>query len=292
MEYFLDQSFNALALGSVYALIALGFSVVYGVLKFLNFAHSEVFTTGVFTVYFVFQAGLKFNVPPELLVVLALAASCLLSISIAILIERLAYRPLRSAPPVSVFMSAIGVSVILQIIGVKFFGAATRGIPDINLGVEPRLMAVILLIFSFIALKYIVNFTDTGLRLRAVSENSSTAVLMGISPDKSIILAFGIGGLFSGVASLVWALSYSTVHPQMGFVIGMKCFIIAVLGSIGKLEGVFVVGIALGFLETLISAYLPSEISLLKEPIVFSILIMTLVAYPQGIFGSIRGEKV
>lgn len=292
MEYFLEQSLNGLALGCVYALIALGFSMVYGVLKFLNFAHSEVFTVGVFAVYFVFSWGAETNLPPWVIVLTGLMAGCVISGIVAILIERIAYRPIRSAPTVSVFLSAIGMSVILQIIGVKIFGAATRGIPEFELGLSPRVFAILVLVISFLILRYLVQNTTLGLQLRAVSEKADTARLMGINPEKSIMFAFLLGGLFAGVAALIWATSYGTVHPQMGFHPGLKCFIIAVLGSIGRLEGTFIVGVALGLIETYIGAYLPSDISMLRDPLVFLILFVALVVKPNGIFGSTVSEKV
>ena len=283
---------NGLALGAIYALIALGFSTVYGVLKFLNFAHAEVFTCGVFAVYLAFNWGVHIDLHPWLIIASGLLAGCITSGVVAVLIERIAYKPLRSAPTVAVFLSAIGMSVILQIVGIKIFGAATRGIPVIEIGTSPRIFAIIVLCLSFFVLRFIVHNTSIGLQLRAVSERPETSLLMGINPEKSILFAFFLGGLFAGVAALVWATSYGTVHPQMGFHPGLKCFIIAVVGSIGRLEGTFIVGVGLGLIETYIGAYLPSDLSSMRDPLVFLLLFAALVFKPNGILGRPTYEKV
>lgn len=293
MAYFLDQLTNGLALGCVYALIALGFAMVYGVLHLLNFAHSEVFTAGTYIAYFS-ETWLLARLPGRALLVLAFALtfSCLGAGLLAMAIERLAYRPLRGQPPITLMITGIAASILLQNLGLLAFGAHTRGFPTISLPWPPRGIAAAVAALSLAALYLIVHRTSFGVRMRAIGEDRETTELMGVNAERIGTLTFFVGGLFAGVAGVVWGLVYGTVHPQMGFVPGLKAFMIAVVGSIGRLDGTFVVGISLGVAEALAAAYLPSGLSAYRDPLIFLGLLLGLAARPHGLFGGAAPEKV
>lgn len=293
MDYLFDQLANGLSLGCVYALIALGFAMVYGVLKLLNFAHSEIFTTGIFVAYFS-EIWLLRRLPGQSLTVFALsmAAAGLAAGFAAVVMERLAYRPLRRQPKLMALLTAIGVSILLQNLGIHAFGAQTRGFPALALPWPPKLVAAAVLVVSFAVLYLLVHHSRIGIRMRAVSEDPETAMLMGIDPSQVVVLTFFLGGLFAGIAGTVWGLVYGTVHPQMGFYPGLKAFIIAVVGSVGSLTGTFLIGIALGVAEALAAAYLPSSLSAFKDPLTFVLLLTALVWRPAGLFGSAEPTKV
>lgn len=291
MAYFADQIFNGLSLGTVYALIALGFAIVYGVLRLLNFAHFEVFTIGTFVGYFALNL-LVVYLPGT---VAALVAVCLAGIAgglAAIMVERLAYRPIRGEPKVTALVTAIAVAILMENLGITFLSAHTRGYPKVELPLSPKVVAVVVLAGTFAFTYWLVYFTDLGLKLRAVAECTDIASLMGIRPDPVITLAFFVGGAFAGSAGVVWGLVYGTVNPQMGFVPGLKAFIIAVIGGIGNLRGTFLMGVALGILEALIAGYLTSELSGFKESVVLGVLLVLLVWRPNGVFSKPEQIKV
>jgi len=293
MAYLLDQIVNGLSLGCIYALIALGFAMVFGVLRFLNFAHSEVFTAGSFIGYFVLhRLSPRLGSSPFLLVGLAMLAAGLGAGALAVLVERFAYRPLRGYSGVTVLLSAIGVSILLQNLGIHALSAHTRGYPGVALPITPKQLALIILVLSFTLLFVLVNRTPIGTQMKAVAEDRRTAQLMGIDPARVIALVFFLGGFFAGIAGVVWGLVYGAIHPQMGFYPGLKAFIIAVVGSIGSLTGTFLAGVCLGVAESLLSAYLPSTLSAYRDPIVFTLLIAALVWKPSGILGKPTIVKV
>jgi branched-chain amino acid transport system permease protein len=293
MDYFFGQLANGLSLGCVYALIALGFAMVYGVLKLLNFAHSEIFTTGAFVAYFC-EIWLLRRLPGQPLAVFALsmAAAGLGAGLAAVVMERLAYRPLRGQPKVVALLTAIGVSVLLQNLGIHAFGAQTRGFPPLSLPWPPKPVAAMVLAVSFAVLYLLVHHSRAGIRMRAVAEDPETAVLMGVDPSRVVVLTFFLGGLFAGIAGTVWGLIYGTVHPQMGFYPGLKAFIIAVVGSVGSLTGTFLIGISLGVAEALAAAYLPSSLSAFKDSLTFVLLLAALAWRPAGLFGTAEPAKV
>jgi len=291
VSYFAAQVLNGLCLGSIYSLIALGFALVYSILRFLNFAHSEVFTSGAFAGYFTLLAlGPHFG--PWTRFAVATVVAALAAGSLAVLIERVAYRPLRHMPPVTVLLTAIGVSITLQNIGRIAFSPQTRGYPTLDLPLAPRQVGLAVLAGSFVLLWWLIYRLPAGIRIRAVAENLETARLMGIEPGRVIVLVFFLGGTFAGVAGVVWGLVYGTVQPEMGFLPGLKAFIIAVVGSVGDLRGTLVVGMALGIIEALAAGFLPSSLSALREVIVLSLLLLALMARPNGLFGSSTPVKV
>ncbi len=267
--------------------------MVYGVLRLLNFAHSEVFTFGAFAGYFTLKMAIRIapGYPTTAILVSMMSAGIGAGI-LAVIIERIAYRPIRALPKVSVLLSAIGVSILLQNIGIKIFGAHTRAYPDIEMPISPKVLAVIVLAITFSILYVFVFHTKNGIKMRAVSEDPVTARLMGINPESVIILAFFLGGFFAGIGGVVWGLLYSSIDPQMGFSPGLKAFIIAVIGSIGSLNGTFLMGISLGVLESLLLAYLPSSLTAYKDAIVFIILITLLIIRPTGLYGKIKGKAI
>ncbi|MBI2808718.1 MAG: branched-chain amino acid ABC transporter permease [Planctomycetes bacterium] len=293
MSYLGDQLINGLSLGGIYALIGLGFAMVYGVLRFLNFAHSEVFMVGTFVAYFSLL-GLLPLLPgwPLLVTVAALGLAGLGAALLAVLIERLAYRALRGQPKVTALLTAIGISILLQNLSIHWLSAHTRGFPRVDLPVPPRLFAVLVLLFSYAVLDWLIYRTDAGTRMRAVAEDPETVELMGLNPARYVVVAFFVGGLFAGVAGITWGLVYGTVHPQMGFYPGLKAFIIAVVGGVGHLKGTFLVGIALGVIEALFAGYLPAELSGYRESLVFTLLLGVLIWKPAGVFGSGEPPKV
>jgi len=293
MDYLLSQLLNGISLGGIYALIALGFAMVYGVLKFLNFAHSEVFTAGTFAAYFSLQtltSLLPYNHLLALVISMLIAGT--LAGLLAVLIEIIAYRPLRGAPPVVVLLSAIGVSIFLQNLGIFFFTPHTRGFPTLDLPVSPREIAIIILLLSFAFLYTVIYKSNIGLRTRAVSDSPDVAALMGIPASRVIMFTFFLGGFFAGIAGVIWGIVYGTVSPQMGFHPGLKAFIIAVAGSIGNLLGTFIIGLTLGVIEALASGYLPSSASAYRDAIVFGLLATFLIFRPNGLLERGDHEKV
>ena len=293
MSYFLHQCLNGLSLGAIYSLVALGFAMVYGVMKFLNFAHSEVFTTGAFAGYFSLKALLTpLTRKPELAVVLSIFIASMGAGCMGLILERVAYRPLRDKPRVTALLTAIGLSLLLQNIGIALFSAASRGYPAVILPAPPRLLAVILLLLSFFILMWLIHYTNIGIGMRAVSEDAEAAALMGLEASRIIAFAFFVGGFFAGIAGITWGLVYGVINPQMGFYIGLKAFIIAVVGGIGSLPGTFLMGLVLGFGETMLTAYLPSQLSGLHDTFFFALLLLLLRIKPNGIFGKPQVEKV
>ena len=284
MSYFFDQLLSGLALGAVYALIALGFSMVYGVLKLLNFAHSEVFTAGTFIAYF-FVAAIGTILDPWLALLCTFVVAALGAGIIASIMELVAYRPIRSEPKVSVLLTAIGVSMLLQQVGIRMLGAGSRGFPPLDLGVRPQFVAIGVLLCSGLFLCWLAYFSRMGMAIRAVAEAPDVAMLMGIDANRVVSLTFFFGGAFAGIGGVVWGIVFGIVHPQMGFPLGLKAFIIAVVSGIGNLPGVLVVGVALGIMEAVIKGYIPSDISGFSEVATYGILILCLVIRPNGLFG-------
>ncbi len=293
MTYLIDQLLNGISIGSVYALIALGFAMVYGVLKFLNFAHSEVFTFGAYLAYFTFHSLHPYlGDRPITLLLIAMGAAAIGAGTLAVAVERIAYRPLREQPAITVLLTAIGVSIVLQNLGLQALTAHTRGFPVLDLPTSPQQTALIILLLSFGLLHVLIYHSSIGIQMRAVAEDPEVAKLMGFDPDRVIIFVFFVGGFFAGIAGVTWGLVYGTVHPQMGFLPGLKSFIIAVVGSAGSLTGTFLIGLSLGIAEALVAGFLPSELSAFRDAIVFILLTAAIVWKPQGIFGNSVPEKV
>ena len=297
------------ALGSVYGLIALGYTLVYGILFMINFAHGEVFMWGAFTAWFA-ATGLNetgiMDANPLLAFLLVLATAMLVSMVVAILLERIAYRPLRGAPRLVPLITAIGASLFLQYTARGFFGSGVRAYPNFGLfsgsvTIGPLLISVsdlvviVAAVALMVALYFFINRTRTGRAMRAVSEDKDVAAMMGINVDRIIVTTFAIGGLLAGAAGILYTLLFNQVDFFMGFLPGIKAFTAAVLGGIGNVVGAVLGGLVLGVLEQvgpnlfLLGYNIPSP-NQLKDVIAFSVLVLVLIFRPSGILG--RKEDV
>jgi len=289
---FIQQLINGLALGSVYALLALGYTMVYGIIQLINFAHGEIYMIGAFAGYYA-SSVLKLPLIPTLLA--AMAASAILGI----LIEKIAYKPLRKSPRITLLITAIGVSLLLQNIMSKFVGTAPKHFPEL-INLEPITLGALqldwktILMFAVsallvILLQFIVYKTKVGKAMRAASFDIEAASLMGINVDNTISLTFAIGSALAGIAGVLVAISYPSITPYIGVMPGLKAFVAAVLGGIGSIPGALIGGLSIGLLETLSKAYISTTFS---DAIVFGILIIILLIKPAGLLGKKTNEKV
>lgn len=294
MTYFLQQVINGLQLGFVYALIALGYTMVYGIVRLINFAHGDVFMLGA---YFGFYALGKYNLPFPLAIVSAMLGCAITGMAI----EKIAYKPLRMAPRISLLITAVGVSLFLEYFtSLKFvFGpnylAYPRpfsivnfnlaGITVTNIQIIVFGVAIILLVFLY----FFVQKTKTGMAMRAVAYDKETAQLMGISLSKIISITFGIGSALAGAGGVLYGIAYPQINPFMGIMPGLKAFVAAVLGGIGILPGAVIGAVIMGVVEVLTQAFISST---LRDAVAFSILIIVLLVKPTGILGKRPTEKV
>ena len=293
---FLQQLINGLSLGSVYALIALGYTMVYGIVKLINFAHGDILMLGAYSGYFVLR---QFGTTPVGMFLAFIFAMVVCAV-ISILIERFAYRPLRSAPRLNSLITAIAVSLILQN-GARvlpFIGPNPRQYPtmetvNLNLGVVSisniQLIVIALSAILMIVLNYIINYTKTGKAMRAVSYDMQAASLMGISVNKTIAFTFALGAVLAAAGGVLYATAYPQIEPTMGTMPGLKAFVAAVLGGIGSVPGAMLGGYILGIAETMTKGFLVSQFS---DAISFSILIIILLVKPTVILGEKMRVKV
>jgi len=303
-EVWFDLSMSGLALGGVYALIALGYTLVYGILRMINFAHSEVFMSGPFTAVFVAEALNRagyIDSQPVLSLLLITVVSAAVSCLIAILLERIAYRPLRNAPRLVPLITAIGASFFLQYAFRGLYGSGIRAYPNIDalqgswdLGSLRFFRTDVVIIISatlmMLVLYAIVQRTKIGKAMRAVSEDKEVAALMGINVDRIIVITFALGGLSAGVAGVLYALAFPVVNFYMGFIPGIKAFTAAVLGGIGNVPGAFVGAMVLGVVESLGPNLFLDGLGIpaanqLKDLVAFVILVFILIFRPTGILG-------
>ncbi|MBR2282203.1 MAG: branched-chain amino acid ABC transporter permease [Spirochaetales bacterium] len=285
------QLINGLQTGSVYALVALGYSMVYGIIKLLNFAHGDIIMVGAYMVYY---AIASFALPPIVAVILAVGVSTLLGVTV----EKVAYTPLRSAPRLSLLITAIGVSFLLENGAQLVFGADQKSMDpmvtgSISMGgISVSYAAIVTIVVSVIAmvvLTIVVNRTKIGKAMRAVSEDMGAAQLMGISLNRTISMTFAIGSALAGIGSVLYLCAYPQASPTMGSMLGIKAFVAAVLGGIGSIPGAMIGGFVIGVLEALVAA---AGFSMWKDAAVFLILIIVLVFKPTGILGKKIQEKV
>lgn len=306
MELFIQQLINGITLGSIYALISLGYTLVYGILLMINFAHSEIFMAGSYAGAFTLL-GLQHSPLAGKINVWVLLAAFLLAFLLAallgLLIERAAYRPLRHAPRLSPLISAIGVSLLLQNTAMLAFGAQSMVFPSTGSIFENRFLKLgphinisllqIIIIFTSIALMLIlhlyVNRSRLGRAMRATSQDREVAELMGVNTNYIIGLTFFIGAGLGGVAGMLNGMYYGSIRYNMGFIPGIKAFTAAVLGGIGNLSGAMLGGYILGIVEALASGYISSQY---KDVFAFIILILVLIFRPSGILGKHTPEKV
>lgn len=293
---FLQQLINGLSLGSIYALIALGYTMVYGIVKLINFAHGDVMMMGAYAGYFVLRA-MGATVPGMACAFVAAMVFCAL---LSLVIERFAYRPLRNAPRLNSLITAIAMELILQNVMrvLPFVGPNPRQYPTMPLrnfslgSVSISNLQLIVIISSavlMVVLNFIVNYTKTGKAMRAVSYDMGAASLMGISVNKTIAITFVIGSVLAGAGGVLYATAYPQIDPTMGYMPGLKAFVAAVLGGIGSIPGAMVGGVLLGVAETLTKGFISSQYA---DAISFSILIIILLVKPTGIFGKKRTIKV
>ncbi len=291
---FIAYLINGISLGSVYAIIALGYTMVYGIAKMLNFAHGDVIMIGCYVV-FTTMSGLQFN---PLLSVLISVAVCT---ALGIIIEKVAYKPLRKASPLAVLITAIGVSYLLQNIALLVFGADTKSfssvitLPALKLAdgelviSSVAIVTVLSCILIMVGLMLFIKKTKAGRAMIAVSEDKDAAQLMGINVNGTISLTFAIGSGLAAIAGVLLCSAYPTLTPYIGSMPGIKAFTAAVFGGIGSVPGAFIGGIMLGIIEVLGRAYISSQLS---DAIVFAVLIIVLLVKPTGILGKPIHEKV
>lgn len=294
MNTLLQQIVNGISLGSVYALIAIGYTMVYGIIKLINFAHCDIYMVGAYTGYFaVSTLGLGF-IP-------ALIFSMITCAVLGMTIERVAYKPLRNSPKVTLLITTMGMELLLQnLVKAKFLaGPNTKNFPEViptisyNIGgiivSNLQLIALGVTIFFCIILQFIVNKTSVGRAMRATSYDAEAAALMGININRVISLTFALGSALAATAGVLVGMLYPKLEPAMGVMPGLKAFVAAVLGGIGVIPGAMFGGIAMGLIETLSKVYINSGFS---DAIAFSILIIILLVKPTGLFGKKTSVKV
>ena len=293
---FLQQLVNGLSLGSIYALIALGYTMVYGIVKLINFAHGDIMMMGAYAGYFVLVA----MGPSPIGFCVAMFVAMLFCALLGLSIERLAYRPLRNAPRLNSLITAIAVELILQNLMrvLPFVGPNPRQFPTIS--VKPvnfgdvsidgiKALVIIGSVVLMFALTFLVNYTKTGKAMSSVSYDMQASSLMGINVNKTIGITFAIGSVLAGAGGMLYATAYPMIDPLMGYMPGLKAFVAAVLGGIGSIPGAMVGGFILGVAETLTKGYGPSNYA---DAISFAILIIILLVKPSGLLGKKTVVKV
>ena len=292
---FVQHLFNAVTLGSLYGLIAIGYTMVYGILRLINFAHGEVFMLGA---YFVFFGISLFNLPWGIAVIGAIVVSSLCGI----FVDKIAYKPLRAAPRISALISAIGVSFLIQNLAIVVFGGIPRPVqrPDwlvqvIKIGeiriIPLAIVVPIVTLLLVLGLLWIVYRTKPGLAMRAISKDIETTRLMGVSVNRIIAFTFGLGSALAAASGIMWALRYPQIQPFMGLVPGLKAFIAAVFGGIGSIQGAVIGGLLLGIIEIMAVAFFP-QLSGYRDAFAFVLLIIILLLKPTGLMGEKLEDKI
>ena len=302
MEILLQQIINGLVLGSMYALVALGYTMVYGIINLINFAHGEVLMVGALTSWAIITTAQEAmpGIPGWLLLLLALIISCVVAAALNFVIEKVAYKPLRNSPRLAPLITAIGMSILLQTMAMIIFKPNYKPYPTLLPAVPfqvggavitpTQIMILGLTAVSLAVLMYLVNYTKLGRAMRATSENPRVAALMGVKPDHVISATFIIGAILATIAGVMYASNYGTVQHTMGFLPGLKAFTAAVFGGIGNLAGAVVGGILLGLIESIASGYIgPLTGGVLgshySDIFAFIVLIIMLTLRPSGLLG-------
>jgi branched-chain amino acid transport system permease protein len=299
MDTLLQQVVNGLSLGSIYALIALGYTMVYGVLRLINFAHGDVYMLGAFAGYFLAN-GLQLDTNPSVVGMIAVTIGAMMICAvIGVVIERFAYRPVRHHSRLSSLITAIGVSLLLEYGGQVVFGASPRFFPQMirsetySFGgaqiTNQSLLIIVVAVVVMFGLEFIVHRTRIGKAMRATSYNLAVAKLMGINTDRVIAFTFALGSSLAAVGGVLVALAIPRIDPLMGLMTGLKAFVAAVLGGIGNIPGAMIGGMLIGLMETGISA---TAYSTYRDAVAFAVLILILIVRPAGIMGSAVTEKV
>ena len=292
MRNVLEQLINGLSTGSIYALIALEYTMVYGIAKMINFAHGDIIMVGAYALYVV---SLLLHIP----VIPSMILTVIICAILGITVEKVAYKPLRKAPPLAVLITAIGVSYFLQNLSLLIFKAtpipfqSVIQVPSISIGglniSGVTLVTLIITIISMVILTLFINKTKAGSAMRAVSEDKGAAELMGINVNRTISMTFAIGSALAAVAGILYICQYQSLRPTLGALPGIKAFVAAVLGGIGNVPGAMLGGIVLGIIESMSKAYISTELS---DAIVFGVLVIVLLVKPTGLLGKRKSEKV
>lgn len=295
IQEFLQHLTNGISLGSLYALIAIGYTMVYGILRLINFAHGDIFMLGTYLTFY----GILFTpIPWYLMFILAPAITGLLGI----ILEKLAYKPLRESPRITVLISAIGASFLIQNLGILVFGGRPKAFPTpsilekvLNIGgvsvAIVNFVIPVVTIILLIGLNFIIHKTRTGMAMRALSKDYEAASLMGININKIISITFFIGSFLAAMGGIMWGIKYPQLMPHMGVLPGLKCFIAAVVGGIGNITGAVLGGFILGLGEILLIAFLPT-LTGYRDAFAFILLIIILLFKPTGLMGEKIAEKV
>lgn len=292
---FMQHLTNGISLGSLYALIAIGYTMVYGILRLINFAHGDIF---MMAAYFAFFGVATFGLPWYFAFIIAIVITGVLGMTI----EFTAYKPLRNAPKISVLISAIGVSFLLENLAVVLFGGRPKAFPTPEIftnvvtigGVSIQNLTFIIPVVTLVilvGLLYLVNNTNIGMAMRASAKDVETAKLMGINVNRVISVTFAIGSMLAAVGAMMWSMKYPQIVALMGMIPGLKCFIAAVIGGIGDIKGAVIGGFILGIGEIMIVAFLPS-LTGYRDAFAFILLIVILLFKPTGIMGKNLAEKV
>jgi branched-chain amino acid transport system permease protein len=295
MDVLLQNIANSITLGSLYALIAIGYTMVYGIIRLINFAHADLLMVAA---YIVFYGILVFSLPWWASFAIAIVLTTLLGVTI----EKLAYRPLRNAPRISALISAIGVSFLLENVGIVTIGATPKPFPrpnelvwNIHAGgisfLSTTVIIPVVTVILLIAVTFMVKKTKIGVAMRAVSRDFEASSLMAVDVNKIISATFAVGSGLAAVGGILWSLQYPQVDPLMGVFPGLKCFIAAVMGGIGSIPGAMIGGFILGFVEVMLVGFFPG-VSGYRDAFAFVILILILLFRPGGILGENVVEKV
>lgn len=295
IQAFFQHLANGISLGSLYALIAIGYTMVYGILRLINFAHGDIFMLGAYIAFY----GIMFTSIPWWLVFIL---SSVITGFIGILLEKLAYRPLRGSKRITILISAIGASFLLENLGIVVFGGRPKAFPVpqvfdkvIKLGgvsiSRVTFIIPIITIGLLIVLLYFINKTKTGMAMRALSKDYEAASLMGIDINKIISVTFFIGSFLAALGGIMWGIKFPQLVPLMGMMPGLKCFIAAVIGGIGNITGAVIGGFILGLGEIMLVAFLPS-LTGYRDAFAFILLIVILLLKPTGLMGEKMVEKV
>ena len=305
MAFFFQELVNGVTTGALYSLVALGFSMVYGVLKLLNFAHGDLYMIGAYVGFFVIQwfggpSALTIPVPLLLLVMFVLAAGLVGGLGVAI--ERFAYRPLRDAPRIAPLITAIGISFFLENAALLLFGAQfrvynTADFISLSSGIQigsvtidsVQIMVLVLGLVLMVGLRELVNRTKLGKQMRAVAADREAAEMMGINVNLTISATFFLGSALAGIAGVMGGLLFNQVTPTIGFVVGLKAFTAAVVGGIGSIPGAMLGGLLIGVAESMITGYVSSTYTNL---FVFALLIVVMLVRPSGLLGRAQLQKV
>ena len=292
MDQFLQQIVNGVSLGSIYALIALGYTMVYGIIKLINFAHGDVYMVCAY-IGFAVTTYTSLGFIPALII--SMAASAVLGMGI----EKIAYKPLRNSSRIAVLITAIGISLLLEYVMMYFVGAEVRSYPKLltekifnfgNIIINlQQIYIVVTAIALMVLLQFIVIKTKVGKAMRAVSADKDAAQLMGIKVDSTISITFAIGSALAGAGGVLVGIYYNSIDPLMGMMPGLKAFVAAVFGGIGSIPGAMIGGLSIGIMETLVSGY---GNSMYRDAAVFAFLIIILILKPSGLLGKSTKEKV